>query len=284
MSNILEQICHRIADPGQYTPRGDNYNEPIPLWGARAVAMLFDEERARLAKAVESASITIQGNGAEMDMLRGHLREAKRVNDALRAERDQLAGWKESMLRVDGQCDWQALYQLLGMPLGVDIKANLFDACARICHERDEVKAQAEEAKSGERIERLNAEVDKWRDAARVICAAHVGHQQDGCPVCRNELFAGACIGDTAEDPKLYRVGWLETLVADIESRGVAEVFAEDKDAGWECLENCKALARDLRAAMKFPEVADGGMKAVLAFYNASQSERQAEGSNPAAE
>lgn len=44
--SLLTAITHRIADPGAYTKRGDDYREPISSWSARAVAILFEERFA----------------------------------------------------------------------------------------------------------------------------------------------------------------------------------------------------------------------------------------------
>lgn len=39
----LEEIIQRISDPGAFTPRGDDFQEPIITWGARAVMLLLQE-------------------------------------------------------------------------------------------------------------------------------------------------------------------------------------------------------------------------------------------------
>lgn len=38
-------ITAAIADPGAFVPRGDDYTEPIPSWGARAVMSLLEPAR-----------------------------------------------------------------------------------------------------------------------------------------------------------------------------------------------------------------------------------------------
>lgn len=40
----LEDITKRISDPGAFLMRGDNYQEPIPVWSARAVHDLVAED------------------------------------------------------------------------------------------------------------------------------------------------------------------------------------------------------------------------------------------------
>lgn len=39
-----EEIAHRLSDPGAFTKRGDNYNEPLPAWCARAVMELIQQQ------------------------------------------------------------------------------------------------------------------------------------------------------------------------------------------------------------------------------------------------
>jgi hypothetical protein len=39
---MLAQVRLRISDPGAFTPRGDDYTEPIPAWSARAVLLYVD--------------------------------------------------------------------------------------------------------------------------------------------------------------------------------------------------------------------------------------------------
>lgn len=54
------------------------------------------------------------------------------------------------------------------------------------------------------------------------------------------------------EDPKLTRLGWVETLVRSIKKDPkVAELLSPyDSDALWECLGECEALVRDGQAAL----------------------------------
>lgn len=42
-SVTLDEIIQRISDPGSFLQRGDNYNEPIISWGARAVMDLLQK-------------------------------------------------------------------------------------------------------------------------------------------------------------------------------------------------------------------------------------------------
>jgi len=39
----VEEITQRICDPGAFLQRGNNYDEPIISWGARAVMALLEE-------------------------------------------------------------------------------------------------------------------------------------------------------------------------------------------------------------------------------------------------
>lgn len=44
MKSLLELLATAISDPGAYTPRGNDYQEPIAEWGARAVAAMLVKE------------------------------------------------------------------------------------------------------------------------------------------------------------------------------------------------------------------------------------------------
>lgn len=56
MSNLIEEITRRIADPGSYVTRGDNYHEPITQWGARAVELLFQQRDKETAESIATIS------------------------------------------------------------------------------------------------------------------------------------------------------------------------------------------------------------------------------------
>lgn len=43
--DFLREVLTRQADPGSYLPRGDNHQEPLWTWEARAVALMRDEPR-----------------------------------------------------------------------------------------------------------------------------------------------------------------------------------------------------------------------------------------------
>lgn len=51
----LREIRTRIADPGHFLPRGDDYTEPITSWSARAVAAwLTEHDRVELLKLADA--------------------------------------------------------------------------------------------------------------------------------------------------------------------------------------------------------------------------------------
>jgi hypothetical protein len=44
--SLKRRITFAIFDPGAITPRGDNYEEPLYAWQARAVTYVLDAESA----------------------------------------------------------------------------------------------------------------------------------------------------------------------------------------------------------------------------------------------
>ncbi len=44
IEEIHALIAHAISDPGAFTPRGQNYEEPIIAWVARAVFKALTEK------------------------------------------------------------------------------------------------------------------------------------------------------------------------------------------------------------------------------------------------
>jgi hypothetical protein len=44
---LQRRIAFAIYDPGAITPRGDNYQEPLHRWQARAVTYVLDPEPVR---------------------------------------------------------------------------------------------------------------------------------------------------------------------------------------------------------------------------------------------
>lgn len=43
--DLHKRLVQAIADPGHWTPRGDDYSESIPSWGARAVVIALGLEQ-----------------------------------------------------------------------------------------------------------------------------------------------------------------------------------------------------------------------------------------------
>lgn len=84
----MGELCGRIADPGAYLPRGDNFTEPLFKWSARAVFLLVDALRA------ERDSLAAQLAGAEA--------ESKRQNAELSAA---LSGSKSVLDWISEQDD-----------------------------------------------------------------------------------------------------------------------------------------------------------------------------------
>jgi hypothetical protein len=82
-ASLLAEICRRIADPGSYLSRGDEYREPIFNWSARAVAELFSTR-------FEMVNEVLRSNSVELEKLRRENHEARESLTAVRKQRDDV--------------------------------------------------------------------------------------------------------------------------------------------------------------------------------------------------
>lgn len=82
------------------------------------------------------------------------------------------------------------------------------------------------------RIDALKAEVEKWRTAASVLCAAHVGKPQSSCPVCEVEKLKAEqySVRDYFAGQALIRVipteGWVDHAVSKEAATAARQAYA----------------------------------------------------------
>lgn len=111
---FTKEITRRICDPGTVLKRGDDPEdsalyESVQEWSARAVANMFQSEEASDGSAQPASGVSemrdlfnaakgVTPDQLELQLARGHLREASRAFEALRAENNQL----RNFLRVAG--------------------------------------------------------------------------------------------------------------------------------------------------------------------------------------
>lgn len=81
------------------------------------------------------------------DAIAGEMAKLNGRAVAAERERDQLREWKESALSIEKSWNPQDVANLLGMPLGVDIRANIQPSIERLLRELDELRAEVASAK-----------------------------------------------------------------------------------------------------------------------------------------
>lgn len=60
----------------------------------------------------------------------------------LTRERDELQAWKDSAMAVEAEWDPQAVARVLGLPLGVSVRAEILPGIRKLAAERDEARLQ----------------------------------------------------------------------------------------------------------------------------------------------